>query len=94
MREQAQRDVGRVQAGLTKSSQQRITPDTLRIVAEAARARLEVVGSGYRRAHVRALVRRVDVGDAKVWILGLKGRRLERLPVSGDGRLSYPSPTL
>ncbi len=71
-RDQAQVDAERAAATL-ESSGQAITPAMLRKFARTARERMRIDGGGYRRDHLRALAKRVEVADGEVRIMGSKG---------------------
>ena len=62
-----------------ESAGQAITADSLRRFAESARRRIRGP-QGYRRHHLRALARRVEVADGEVRIMGSKTTLLRTLP--------------
>jgi site-specific DNA recombinase len=68
-RDQARVDAGRASALLDIISQKSITPQMLRNFASTARDRMHLPGGGYRRDHLRALARRVEIdeGDSASW---------------------------
>ena len=53
----------------------------LRKFAVTARKRMRIEGGGYRRDHLRALARRVEVADREVRIMGSKSDLLRTLAV-------------
>ncbi len=55
-----------------------------------ARQRIRLESGGYRRDHLRALARRVEVADGEVRIMGSKSRLLQTL-VAGRGVNSVPT---
>jgi hypothetical protein len=80
---------------LESSAQQAITPAMVRKFAKMAGERMRIEGGGYRRAHLRALAKRVEVADKEVRIMGSKGDLLRTLagasgvtPVTSGGRSS------
>jgi site-specific DNA recombinase len=90
IRDQAKADAQRAQAMLQNSGQKALTPELLRKLAQTARRRIRVEGGGYRRDHLRALARRVEVDTGKVRIMGSKSRLRQTL-VAGDGVNPVPT---
>ena len=78
-RDQARVDADRASALLNTISQKSITPQMLRKFASTARDRMRLPGSGYRRDHLRALAKRVEVDEGQVRIMGSKGDLLRTL---------------
>ena len=75
---------------LQNTGQKAVTPQILRKFAATARDRIRLEGGGYRRDHLRALARRVEVADGEVRIMGSKTRLLQAL-VAGSGVNSVPT---
>jgi hypothetical protein len=82
-RDQARADAERASALLLNSTQQAITPATLRKFASTARRRIRTEGGGYRRDHLRALAQRVEVDRGEVRIMGSKSNLLRVLAANG-----------
>jgi site-specific DNA recombinase len=84
IRDQARADAERGQAALESSGQQAITPAMVLKFATTARERMRIDGGGYRRDHLRALARRVEVADGEVRIIGSKGDLLRTLAAASS----------
>ena len=88
IRDQAQADAMRAQAELDSAALQPVTTTVQRKFAATARKRMRIEGSGYRRDHLRALARRVEVADREVRIRGIEeqfaqnARRQNRRPAA------------
>ncbi len=84
IRDQAQTEAERTATALEGAGQQTVTPGMVRKFAATARERIRLAGGGYRRDHLRALARRVEVADGEVRIMGSKSDLLRTLAaVSG-----------
>ncbi len=81
--DQAKADAERAHAMLQKSVSQAVTPQMLSKFARTARQRIRLEGGGYRRDHLRALARRVEVADGEVRIMGSKSWLLQTLIANG-----------
>ncbi|GEM_PF-5842127 len=69
IRNQAQAEAERTAAFLESNGRQIITPAMVRKFAATARERIRIAGGDYRRDHLRALARRVEVADGEVRII-------------------------
>ena len=63
-----------------------ITPQTLKAFARAARKGIRAEGGGYRRDHLRALARRVEVDAKEVRIMGSKSGLLHTLVAASSAK--------
>src|SRR5215475_10453747 len=63
-----------------------ITPQALSAFARHARRRIRTESGGYRRDHLRALARRVEVDAKEVRIMGSKGELLRALVAASSAR--------
>ena len=54
--------------------------------ARTARERIRIDGGGYRRDHLRALARRVEVADDEIRIMGSKGNLLRTLAAASGAK--------
>jgi hypothetical protein len=75
---------------LESSGQQAITPTMVHKFARTARERIRSEGGGYRRDHLRALARRVEVADKEVRIIGSKGNLLQTLAAASGAKPATP----
>ena len=73
-------------AMLSSSGQQAITPQMVQRFARTARERIRIDGGGYRRDHLRALARRVEVADDEIRIMGSKGNLLRTLAAASGAK--------
>ena len=71
---------------LSSSGQQAITPQMVQRFARTARERIRIDGGGYRRDHLRALARRVEVADDEIRIMGSKGNLLRTLAAASGAK--------
>jgi hypothetical protein len=85
LRDQAKADSERAQAVLDSSTHQAITPQIVESFAATARKQMRRDGGGYRRDHLRAFARRVEVAEREVLITGSKGELLRTLAAIGGG---------
>jgi hypothetical protein len=76
---QAKADAERAQTALDHAGHQALSPDMVQTFARTARQRLRCENGGYRRDHLRALARRVEVADKEVRIMGPKSELLRTL---------------
>lgn len=84
-RGQAQVDAERATIALEHVGQE-ITPDSLRHFAQHARRRMRGPEGGYRRDHLRALARRVEVAEGEVRIMGSRSELLRALAAASGVR--------
>jgi hypothetical protein len=89
IRDQSQADTMRTRAALESAAQQPITTTVLRKFAATARRRMRIDGGGYRRDHLRALARRVEVADREVRIMGSKSDLLRTLAAICGAKIGY-----
>ncbi len=86
IRDQTKTDAERVQAALDHAGSQATSSDMVETFARAARQRIRLEGSGYRRDHLRALAQRVEVADNQVRIRGSKSELLRMLVAASSGK--------
>lgn len=86
VRDQAQAEAERTAAALESNGHQTITPAMVRKFAATARARIRIVGGGFRRDHLRALAQRVEVAEGEVRIIGSKSNLLRTLAAASGAR--------
>ena len=76
----------RIQMTLDSTGNQAITADMLGAFSSAARDGLRMEGGGYRRDHLRAFARRVEVADTEIRITGSKSELLRTLMAASNGK--------
>lgn len=79
-------DAERAQAALDSAGNQALTREMVMTFARAAHQRIRLDGGGYRRDHLRALARRVEVADTEVRIMGSKSELLRTLVAASGGK--------
>ena len=74
------------QAALDNAGNQAVSSHLVKTFARAARQRIRLESGGYRRDHLRALARRVEVADTEVRIRGSKSELLRTLVAASVGK--------